>query len=65
MRRVRSQLKIRAQQAAVKTFGTNLKCLLLTRPYRNELVLGIDPSKRRIIQTYFFLKPNNILFPNC
>ena len=42
-REIRSNKKRRADEAAIKVFGDNLKHLLLTPPVRGLTVLGFDP----------------------
>ncbi|XP_067207990.1 S1 RNA-binding domain-containing protein 1 isoform X2 [Linepithema humile] len=44
MRRVRSEVKERAETASIKVFVTNVKQLLLIPPVRGKVVLGIDPG---------------------
>lgn len=45
-REIRSNKKRRADEAAIKVFGDNLKHLLLTPPVRGFTVLGFDPGFR-------------------
>lgn len=42
-REFRSDKKRRADEAAIKLFGENLKQLLMTPPVRGKTVLGFDP----------------------
>lgn len=44
MRRVRSEMKERAETESIKVFVTNVKQLLLIPPIRGKVVLGIDPG---------------------
>ncbi|KAI4497488.1 hypothetical protein M0802_007499 [Mischocyttarus mexicanus] len=44
VRRVRSELKERAENASIEVFATNVKQLLLTPPVRGKIVIGIDPG---------------------
>ncbi|KAK2587752.1 hypothetical protein KPH14_003860 [Odynerus spinipes] len=44
VRRVRSELKEKAENASIEVFITNVKQLLLTSPLRGKIVLGIDPG---------------------
>lgn len=44
VRRVRSELKEKAENASIKVFSINVKQLLLTPPVRGKIVLGIDPG---------------------
>ncbi|KAL0127391.1 hypothetical protein PUN28_005586 [Cardiocondyla obscurior] len=46
IRRVRSEMKERAEKASIEVFATNVKQLLLTPPVRGKIVLGIDPGYR-------------------
>ena len=43
-RELRSELTQKAQKSAIQTFETNLEHLLLTRPLKNQVVLGFDPG---------------------
>jgi uncharacterized protein len=45
-REFRSEKKRRADEAAIKLFGENLKQLLLTPPVRGKTTLGFDPAYR-------------------
>lgn len=45
-REIRSDKKRRADEAAIKLFGENMKQLLLTPPIRGKVVLGMDPGFR-------------------
>lgn len=45
-REIRSEKKRRADEAAIKIFGENIKQLLLTPPVRGKKVLGFDPAFR-------------------
>lgn len=44
VRRVRSELKEKAENASIDVFAINVKQLLLTPPVRGKIVLGIDPG---------------------
>ncbi|XP_072760854.1 S1 RNA-binding domain-containing protein 1 [Anoplolepis gracilipes] len=44
IRRIRSQMKERAEKASIQVFATNVKHLLLTPPVRGKIILGIDPG---------------------
>ncbi|XP_012543650.1 S1 RNA-binding domain-containing protein 1 [Monomorium pharaonis] len=44
VRRVRSEMKEKAEQASIEVFATNVKQLLLTPPVRGKTVLGVDPG---------------------
>ncbi|XP_029174038.1 uncharacterized protein LOC114942762 [Nylanderia fulva] len=44
IRRVRSEMKERAEKASIQVFATNVKQLLLTPPVRGKIILGIDPG---------------------
>lgn len=44
VRRIRSELKEKAEHASIEVFATNVKQLLLTSPLRGKTVLGIDPG---------------------
>lgn len=45
-REIRSELKERADEIAIRTFQSNLEHLLLTRPLKESRVLGFDPAFR-------------------
>ncbi len=45
-REVRSEVTEKSEEIAIKTFRKNLENLLLTRPIKNKVVLGFDPSFR-------------------
>jgi uncharacterized protein len=45
-REIRSDKKHRADEAAIKVFGDNMKHLLLTGPVKGMTVLGFDPAFR-------------------
>jgi uncharacterized protein len=45
-REIRSDKKRRADEAAIKVFGENMKNLLLTPPITGMIVLGFDPGFR-------------------
>ncbi|KAL2739169.1 S1 RNA-binding domain-containing protein 1 [Vespula maculifrons] len=44
IRRVRSELTEKAEEASIKVFAINVKQLLLIPPVRGKIVLGIDPG---------------------
>ncbi|OAD53888.1 S1 RNA-binding domain-containing protein 1 [Eufriesea mexicana] len=44
VRRVRSEMKQKAEIASIEVFVTNVKQLLLTPPVRGKIILGIDPG---------------------
>ncbi|CAK9797490.1 S1 RNA-binding domain-containing protein 1 [Anthophora plagiata] len=44
VRRVRSEMKQKAETASIEVFVTNVKQLLLTPPVRGKIILGIDPG---------------------
>nr|XP_003704121.2 PREDICTED: S1 RNA-binding domain-containing protein 1 [Megachile rotundata] len=44
IRRVRNELKQKAETASIEVFVTNVKQLLLTPPVRGKIILGIDPG---------------------
>ncbi|MBB6217613.1 uncharacterized protein HNQ80_003736 [Anaerosolibacter carboniphilus] len=45
-REIRNDLTERAEEKAIKVFGTNLKNLLLQPPVKNMVVMGFDPAYR-------------------
>ncbi|CAL1682886.1 unnamed protein product [Lasius platythorax] len=44
IRRVRSEMKERAEKASIQVFATNVKQLLLVPPVQGKIILGIDPG---------------------
>lgn len=44
IRRVRNELKQKAETASIEVFVTNVKQLFLTPPVRGKIILGIDPG---------------------
>ncbi|KOC60832.1 S1 RNA-binding domain-containing protein 1 [Habropoda laboriosa] len=44
VRRVRSEMKQKAETASIEVFVTNVKQLLLSPPVRGKIILGIDPG---------------------
>lgn len=44
IRRIRSEMKERAEKASIQVFATNVKQLLLTPPVRGKIIIGIDPG---------------------
>lgn len=45
-RQIRTELKERAEDGAIDTFGKNLRNLLLVAPLKGRVVLGFDPAFR-------------------
>lgn len=45
-RNVRAELKERAEDGAIETFGKNLRNLLLVAPLKGKVILGFDPAFR-------------------
>jgi len=45
-RELHADKKRRADEAAIKVFGDNMRHLLLTPPLRDKVVLGFDPAYR-------------------
>lgn len=44
VRRIRSEMKQKAESASIQVFVTNVKQLLLSPPVRGKIILGIDPG---------------------
>ncbi|XP_017882587.1 S1 RNA-binding domain-containing protein 1 [Ceratina calcarata] len=44
VRRVRNEMKQKAETASIEVFVTNVKQLLLSPPVRGKIILGIDPG---------------------
>lgn len=44
VRRIKSEMKQKAEVASIEVFVTNVKQLLLTPPVRGKIILGIDPG---------------------
>ncbi len=45
-RELRAEMTQRANEAAIRTFGINLKALLMQPPVKNTVTLGFDPAYR-------------------
>ena len=45
-REVRSALKDKAEESAIRNFGLNLKHLLMAPPFKEKVVMGFDPGFR-------------------
>jgi len=45
-REIRSKLKERAEESAIRNFGINLKKLLLQPPFKGKTTMGFDPAFR-------------------
>ncbi len=43
-REIRNNLTEKAEEHAIEIFGNNLRNLLLKAPYRNKVIMGIDPG---------------------
>lgn len=69
IRRVRSEMKERAEKAAIQVFATNVKQLLLTSPVRGEIILGIDPGyyhgcKLAVISEHGNVLETTVIYPH-
>lgn len=69
VRRVRSEMKERAEKAAIQVFATNVKQLLLTPPVRGEIILGIDPGyyhgcKLAVISEHGNVLETTVIYPH-
>lgn len=69
VRRVRSEMKERAEKAAIQVFATNVKQLLLTPPVRGDIILGIDPGyyhgcKLAVISEHGNVLETTVIYPH-
>lgn len=68
-REIRSEVTLKSEEKAIKTFGKNLENLLLTRPIKGTVVLGFDPAfrtgcKLAVIDELGNLKDIEVIYPN-
>ena len=58
-RRIRSKLNREAETSSVEVFAKNLRNMLLTKPVREKVILGMDPGKVILasnrIELFYFL----------
>ncbi|XP_053970251.1 S1 RNA-binding domain-containing protein 1 [Hylaeus volcanicus] len=69
VRRVRSELKQKAEAASIEVFVTNVKQLLLTPPVRGKIILGIDPGfthgcKLAVISEHGNVLETSVIYPH-
>lgn len=68
-REIRTNLRIAAEQHAIKVFATNLKNLLMTSPLKNRAIIGIDPGFRTgckvaVIDQYGKFLTHDVIYPH-
>ncbi|XP_076162804.1 S1 RNA-binding domain-containing protein 1 [Ptiloglossa arizonensis] len=69
VRRVRNELKQKAETASIEVFVTNVKQLLLTPPVRGKIILGIDPGfshgcKLAVISEHGDVLETSVIYPH-
>ncbi|CAD6237358.1 GSCOCG00002270001-RA-CDS, partial [Cotesia congregata] len=70
IRRIRSELSEKAEEASMEVFAVNVKQLLLTQPVRGKSILGIDPGfkhgcKLAVISAQGDLLDTATIYPHC
>ncbi|XP_034186652.2 S1 RNA-binding domain-containing protein 1 [Osmia lignaria lignaria] len=68
-RRVRNELKQKAETASIEVFASNVKQLLLIPPVRGKVILGIDPGfyhgcKLAVISEHGDVLDTNVIYPH-
>lgn len=63
-RQIRSELKERAEDGAIETFGKNLRHLLLVAPLKGKVILGFDPAFRTGAKIAIVDKTGKMLMTN-
>ncbi|EFN82079.1 S1 RNA-binding domain-containing protein 1 [Harpegnathos saltator] len=69
IRRVKTEMKIRAETASIEVFAANVKQLLLAPPVRGKIILGIDPGfshgcKLAVVSECGDLLDTNVIYPH-
>lgn len=69
VRRVRNEMKQKAETASIEVFVTNVKQLLLTPPVRGKIILGIDPGfthgcKLGVISEHGKVLETDVIYPH-
>ncbi|XP_076640501.1 S1 RNA-binding domain-containing protein 1 [Colletes latitarsis] len=69
IRRVRNEMKQKAETASIEVFVTNVKQLLLTPPVRGKIILGIDPGfvhgcKLAVISEHGNVLETGVIYPH-
>lgn len=69
IRRVKTEMKERAETASIEVFATNVKQLLLVPPVRGKIILGIDPGfyhgcKLAIVSEHGDVLDTAIIYPH-
>ncbi|KAG8039829.1 hypothetical protein G9C98_000558 [Cotesia typhae] len=70
IRRIRSELSEKAEEASMEVFAVNVKQLLLRQPVRGKSILGIDPGfkhgcKLAVISAQGDLLDTATIYPHC
>nr|XP_031841639.1 S1 RNA-binding domain-containing protein 1 [Nomia melanderi] len=68
-RRLRNEMKQKAETASIEVFATNVKQLLLTSPVRGKVILGIDPGfshgcKLAVISEHGNILDTGVIYPH-
>ncbi|XP_076249790.1 S1 RNA-binding domain-containing protein 1 [Calliopsis andreniformis] len=69
VRRVRNEMKQKAETASIEVFVRNVKQLLLTPPVRGKIILGIDPGffhgcKLAVISEHGNVLETSVIYPH-
>lgn len=69
IRRVRNELKQKAETASIEVFASNVKQLLLIPPVRGKIILGIDPGfhhgcKLAVISEHGDVLETSVIYPH-
>lgn len=69
VRRIRNEMKQKAETASIEVFVTNVKQLLLTPPARGKIILGIDPGfthgcKLGVISEHGKVLETDVIYPH-
>ncbi|XP_014487945.1 PREDICTED: S1 RNA-binding domain-containing protein 1 [Dinoponera quadriceps] len=68
-RRVKNEMKVRAETASIEVFAANVKQLLLASPIRGKIILGIDPGfnhgcKLAVVSECGNLLDSSVIYPH-
>ncbi|XP_032676852.1 S1 RNA-binding domain-containing protein 1 isoform X2 [Odontomachus brunneus] len=68
-RRIKAEMKIRAETASIEVFANNVKQLFLVSPIRGKIILGIDPGfshgcKLAVVSECGDLLDTSVIYPH-
>lgn len=68
-RRIRTEMKVKAETASIEVFADNVKHLLLASPLKGKIILGIDPGfshgcKLAIVSECGGLLDTSVIYPH-